>query len=285
MRLSPQSPAGNPWQIRDSHASWMVESPEGQVRLEIDLDGPQPGISQLCYLSKALPGKLLGLTSRAKNGTHAENEDLGWTLGSAYPRGSNLIANYQNLVNPQNTLQIDWRIVPAFISQDSHDESPENFDRACLEIDVVVSLHTESLESYPQITAKTQLACDQFLYVPDPEDSMQPVFLPNEVVAQASEKPGYAVYRLRDLPWSYLEMVYPADFSRWQGNLSANESPSANALNASNEQIFCWDLDCKLLEKGVIRRLQLRALLLPKHNDLTLARRSYAKFVTDKLPL
>ena len=144
---------------------------------------------------------------------------------------------------------------------------------------MVISLHTESLESYPQITTKSQLACDQLLYLLGHDGSMQPAVLQDGIARQTTNEPGCAIYRFHDLPWSYLEMAYPADFGRWQGSLSTEDSTT------TNEQISSWKLDCDLLEKGVIRRLQVRAILLPKHNDQTLALRSYAKFVANKPPL
>jgi len=301
MRPFSHSPTDSPWEIRGSYAIWEITpsdtqvGPEEQLKLEIDLDGRQPTISQLGYLGKTLPGRMLGVTVSVKN------EESDWTLESVYQRGSDLIATYQNSDNPQCSMQLEWRVASALTLPDRFAES-SNDDGAFLIIDLVISLHTESLESYPHITTKTQLACDQFLYLLAQNDSIQPAVLQNGIAAQASDQPGCAVYRLQDLPWSYLEMVYPADFGHWQGSQSTNDPPSkrdtcsaydpqlvkeplVKDLGAASEQTSCWKLDCELLEKGVIRRLQLRAILLPKDNDQTLALQSYAKFAVNKLPL
>jgi hypothetical protein len=284
MRPFSHSSIDSPWIIRDTQAIWKMDSLDGQVELEIDLNGAQPTIRQLCCLGKTLPGNLLGVT------VHVNHEEPGWSLESVYQRSSDLIATYQNSAIPQCSLQINWQVTPALTFSSSLDESSEDCDRAFLNIDMVISLHTESLESYPQITTKSQLACDQLLYLLGHDGSIQPAVLQDGIARQTTNEPGCAVYRFRDLPWSYLEMVYPADFVRWQGNLSTEDLPLAKKLSAkdpstTSEQISCWNLDCNLLEKGVIRRLQLRAILLPKHNDKTLALRSYAKFIANKPPL
>jgi hypothetical protein len=303
MRLTPQSSADSPWKISGSQAIWKVESLDAKTELKIGLDGPQQGISLLRYQGKILPGRILGVTTGAKN------EDLNWILRMARLRGIDLLVTYQNSSSPQSTLQMDWRI------------SLSPGDQVLLKIGVVISMHTESLESYPHITATTQLACDQFLYVDDREDNTQTTISSDLAGVQAfqktpdlagqsssglassglassglssvdpsikelaSDRPGSAVYRLRELPWSYVEMVYPADFGHWLGSMSANDLSHEGHPHEEGDWTSRWDLGCKLLEKGVIRRLQLRGLLLPRQNDLILARRGQATFAAEKLPL
>jgi|GEM_PF-5447973 len=298
---TPRGPANTPWQISDFRATWKVESLEARI----ELDKPQLGIDLLRYQGKPLPGRMLGITAGTKN------EYLEWTPRMVRQRGRDLTATYQDSSSPQSTLQMDWRISPA----------PN--EEILLEVGVVVSMHTESLESYPHIVATTQLACDQLFYLVDSQDGTQTTALPNgaevqefqaspdsknsselagqswigqSAKEQTRDRPGCAVYRLQNLPWSYAEMVYPADFGYWQGSLPAND-PNAiesNQKASSNQKghpigngarISRWDLGCKLLEKGVIRCLQLRGFLLPRHDDLPLARRNQTRFAAEKLPL
>ncbi len=279
MCLTSQSPADSPWQIKGSQALWKAAS----LETRIEIDKPQQGIGPLCYQGMMLPGSMLGIRVRA------EDEDHNWVLQMAYSRGNDLLATYQNEACPQNTLQLNWQISPAVAGE------------SLLQMNVVISMHTESLESFPRLTAKTELTCDLLQYVvvpqvdvPDtirskttadqtlrdsPDRAQQSSVGPPERI-QDADCPGGAVYRLRDLPWSYAEMVYPADFGHWQGiqttRIRSHEDPGGRGW------ISRWDLSNGLLEKGVIRRQQLRALLLPRQNDLSHARRALEKFALEK---
>ena len=164
MSLTPQSSVDVPWHISDFQAIWKLDSLEARI----DMSKPQLGIGLLRYQGKTLPGKMLGVSVRT------ENKDLDWILQMGYLRGNDLMATYRNSSCPQSTLQIDWRI------------SAVSADEVLLKIDVVVSMHTESLESYPHITATTQLACDQFLYVTDPQVNTQTTILSTATDAQGS---------------------------------------------------------------------------------------------------
>jgi hypothetical protein len=234
------------------------------------------------YLDHVLPGNLLGilintrhsllspagsLSSPGSNQGEVDKtsvEPNEWTLKSVRHRGPKLTATYHHATNSQDRLQLDWHI------------SSEPQVEVLLIIDVVVSLYTESLESYPQVAMQTELVGSQLLYVDQEENRKAQIVSGSTPLA--TNQLGSAVYRIQDFPGSYIELAYPADFSHWEGQ-QHSISPDHNTLGSH------WNLACELLEKGVIRRFQLRGLIVPKHNDLSFARKYLAGYTHELLPL
>ncbi len=225
---------------------------------KVELDHPQRGIHRLRFGELSLSGWLLGITSVEKV------IDGNWELIDSYSRGNDLVADYCSLAGEPVSKQVYWTIHPQTSRQNP------------LQIDVVASVQTELLQSYPRITVSTQLQCEAILFSSNHGDGRESV---DDLGASDSgsweiETPGCAIYRFLDVPWSYVEMAHPADFCRWRG--SSVEGGSWQSR---------WDIENRFLEKGVIRRFQLRGALLPRQNDLLLARQLFAKFAAKKPPL
>ena len=126
------------------------------------------------------------------------------------------------------------------------------FDDDVVQIDGIVSLQTCLLESFPLIAAQT------------------------EVSSEIAAGPGAGILvRGHNSAWSYAELVQPED---------RRDSPSIDALDTSRVAI-CHKLGGQFLEKGVIRRLRLRGLFMPRDDDAQLADKYLTSLETEELPL
>ena len=268
--MSLEQPPSSSWQIDAQTATLNTETLVGKV----ELDHPHRGIHRLCYEKLSLPGWLLGIASGdiAINGKGAT--DGSWDLVDTYARGSDLVASYRSLAGGQVTRQVYWSV-----HQHANRQDPQQVP---LMIDVVASVQTELLQSYPRVFVSTQLPCETLLFVSNHVVGREWVVGKESVVeleastsaSRKIETPGCVIYRLIDIPWSYVEMAHPTDFCSWHGFYVED------GLWQS-----VWDVETKFLEKGVIRRFQLRAALVPRKNDLQLAHQLFSKFAAKNPPL
>ncbi len=120
-----------------------------------------------------------------------------------------------------------------------------------VQLDAIVSLQTCLLESFPNIWTSTNL--------------------PGNVAD------GLQVGSLlrSDAAWSYAESVQPED----RGTLRSMDSSGQDHVRIAHQ------LGGQFLEKGVIRRLRVRGLFLPRDNDIELAEKYLASMKSEELPL
>ncbi len=123
---------------------------------------------------------------------------------------------------------------------------------AVVRVDAIVSLQTSLLESYPNLWACADLPGEI-------ADGVQSGFL----------------LRGSDPAWSYAELVQAED----RGVLRNIDTSGSNRVKIAHQ------LDGQFLEKGVIRRLRVRGLFLPRANDIKLAERYGASLSSEELPL
>jgi hypothetical protein len=121
-------------------------------------------------------------------------------------------------------------------------------------LDVILSLQTPLLESFPRVATHSQLPAGEA-----------------SVVAAAGD---CVLLRPTAGDWSYAEMTHPKDRGDWQ------------LSSAADDQLrFERHLGGQFMEKGVIRRLRLRGAFLPRHNDLDLAAHYFALLAEETPPL
>lgn len=121
-------------------------------------------------------------------------------------------------------------------------------------VEVVVSVQTEFLETHPGFSLASEL----------PTAEGQRDFSPAEgvVLLHASEA------------WSVAELSPPSDFQVGE-----------TIEQATGGIATCWQLAPDFLEKGVIRRVRVRTLALPRLGDANAARDAYEAICSERPPL
>jgi hypothetical protein len=120
-------------------------------------------------------------------------------------------------------------------------------------LDAVVSIQTRQWEAYPRVAVASSLAGAERV----------------EVAA------GVALLRVPGADWSYAEMALPEDFAG-----PAGAPGDAAAPNATR-----WTFGDQFMERGVIRRLRVRAAILPRTGDEISAARLLAALRAEQPPL
>ncbi len=242
-------------------AIWNLASSTAELRTphlkgETDLARPWTGLHCLKYRERALEGSILGLATC--EGLFGEGVD------ESFVRGNDLVARYRETNDRPFSLQVYWRV-----------KSHEN---GTVVVDFLLSFETQLLESFPQLRITTELPCDQIWTLPSQTGPSQtasvqtgPVQLPSD---QQHEGSSCMVLRSENENWSYAEMAHPEDQDHWR-------------FEGQNQEtgIVQRTVGGTFLEKGVIRRLRLRGVFLPRENDLQLAAECLTKFAREAPPL
>jgi len=123
-------------------------------------------------------------------------------------------------------------------------------------LDAILSLQTDLLESYPTLSVETNFT--------DAAEIPPVCAVGNDgTLVQPS---GQA--------WSYAEATHPDD----QGTLQIEQTQPARVE-------LKRELAGDFMEKGVIRRLRVRGVFLPRENDEALAKKLLASLATEEPPL
>ena len=225
MTNSPSATAADVWRFGTSNAQLLISSLSG----EVTLDNPAAGIGRLAWNDVPLVGHVLGVSA----GESSSPQD-------AFARGADLVAVYAQTEPQRFSWQVYWRA-----------SAPE---AGVVLLDVILSLQTPLLESFPRVATHSQLAASEASTVAAEGDCI--------------------VLRPTEGDWSYAEMTHPKDCGSWQLSSAANNQISLQRT-----------LGGQFLEKGVIRRLRLRGAFLPRENDLELAAHYFALLATETPPL
>lgn len=233
------------WSVSGTSAS-LLRSP---FALEIDLARPVQGMRLPSLASAGGPASLLGWSWR-RDANELEQPPVDW-----YLRDRVLTAVYAGHVGAPWDIQIDWHVVAPVA---------ELADVQCV-VDVVVSVQTDLLEAYPTVLCRTQgdQAPSRF-WQAGPADG----FVPWDGIATplaASWSPG------TDRGHAYLEFGVPADFEL--------QRPAPGAAST------CWEYRRSFQEKGVIRRLRMRAVWLASSVSPEDVARCWADLAAQPLPL
>lgn len=123
-------------------------------------------------------------------------------------------------------------------------------NRQAAAIETIVSVQTRLWEAYPSIVVTSALQA------------------PEAVI-----RDQYVVYRT-DRDWSYVEATPPGDFKLAEHVMTSGDLNSAP-----------WRFDKCFMERGVIRRLRLRAAIVPSQEDEHAGSRLVEALISDDPPL
>ncbi len=217
-----------------------------KLSASVDFADPSLGLQQLHYAGTRVAGHLLGVATRNSN-----------PVSDVFIRGEDLVATNSETDEQPYSLEICWHAT-------SHKQIPI--------LDLILSLETSLLESFPSVSTQSQLSADETWLVPGNET------LATQVTGGSAEIPSQeplcVVLRPAGADWSYAEMSHPAD----QGTIRINSL-------ADGQIGIDRDLAGAFLEKGVLRRLRLRGALVPRENDLQLAKKLSSELAVEAPPL
>jgi hypothetical protein len=268
MTSTPDTPPRNRWQLTHAHA--LFQSP--RVRIQVTPAQPQRG----AFVER------MGVERIGKN-PPSETDRLGplfqlelpWgerdePLAELYGRLEDLVITYEQQSPGTVRPQVYWRVL-------------STNGLAEFGIEYVLSMQTDRLDSTPTCAIASQVAGpSEVLHAGNESaaESSEPwVSLDTHAGSSASfhaaEGRPCALFRPEGVEWSYLEMLYPGDFTSAQ---CGPVSPPAGVQ-------IRWRLFAESLEKGVIRRARLRGFVIPRANDLEVAERLWMDFLVSELPL
>jgi hypothetical protein len=123
------------------------------------------------------------------------------------------------------------------------------------------------------VEARSRLAAEEVLQLTDPHNN-RAAPLPLSSRARCTTPPSCLVFRLPEGKSSYIEMVHPLDF------VETNLEPHADGFIRCTTRVFRGRL-----EKGVILRSRLRAMIVPRKDDIETAATCYRDFACSEPPL
>jgi hypothetical protein len=185
-----------------------------------------------------------------------------------YARGRDLIVAYPESPSWPVCADIIWRAI-----------SPAETRDVVAGVDVVISVRTALLDSWPELAVRSVLPSAEVLRLAEAETGQ---FEPCGVtpgsgcVFDVSTGPCLFVFRFPDLAFSYAEMTHPADFRG-----AALASPAENPTSVETRH----RLFAERLEKGVILRGRVRGVVVDRTRDLQTAAACYAALATADPPL
>ena len=178
--------------------------------------------------------------------------DAAFALSECYIRGNDVVANYA-AVSPRTVPPvIYWRAI--------------HFPHGVAGIDLLISMQTSRLNSDPRITNRSIVpACEVWCLMSgqQPQAFRQIALSACEPWTAAGRNvAGAFLFRLTGHDVSYLEIISPAELAEVE---LCREGELAGPVRLS------YQLFPERLEKGVIRRVPIRSLLLPRGTDQQLA--------------
>ena len=184
-----------------------------------------------------------------------------------YVRGGDLVVTYADRPAPAMRAQLYWRA-------GAHDRRG-----AIAAIELVVSVQTSLLDSFPALAVRTQLVASEAYQLVDSRGSFAAIVPPGGDLAldDSPELPQCFLFRLPGRQFSYAEMVHPADGrqSLWDGWLHG----------VDYRMLLRHELFAQRLEKGVILRARVLGVFLDRKDDKTAAAAHWDSFLCEALPL
>jgi hypothetical protein len=173
-------------------------------------------------------------------------------IDEVYVRGDDVIATYRLASERTARPQVVWSAA---------------VDDETLALDLTVAMQTQLLASDPSLTSVTTAETAEVLMAVGTVEQ----FEFEDAATGSSESCGLFLFRLPDCDYSYAEMVYPPDYH-------------AGQMKCGDGRLE-YRLICEPLEKGVIRKAQLRGMLVPRQRDIQLASLSFRSLPAAAPPL
>ncbi len=246
----------------------------------IDLARPDQGLSLNSTTIGQLPSTLRILAV-----TFADHQSIEPARIDAYIRGNDLVVTYAEAPPHRLRSQIYWRPIAPSEFAPSHEK------QIVAAFELIVSSNTSLLDADPQSTVRTFLSSIAQITNFQRRDSnqlvAQSISLPSSTgepnpatpVDHTAGNTGCYLARFDSTPYSYLEMIHPADFcgTRIHSQLAP---PSKEPCTLIEHQLFR-----QRLEKGVILRARIRAALVTRQDDEACALSAYEHFAASEPPL
>ncbi|MCA9235915.1 MAG: hypothetical protein KDA44_10620 [Planctomycetales bacterium] len=188
-----------------------------------------------------------------------------WTVA-----GEQLADNLLAIRSDAETTPFDWPVVDAYVRGNDLAVSygttmsrpfslqiywsALNLPPAVAAIEAVVSVQTELLQTHPGFALVSNLPT-----AASPRDF---ALADGAVLLHVGQS------------WSIAELAPPTDFARGE----AIENPAGGVTTR-------WRLEPEFLEKGVIRRVRVRTLVLPRSGDVKAAQQCYDQLCAERPPL
>lgn len=240
------------WQLADYSAQLSLPSLTAQVNVM----EPWRGLLAPQWRGAALPAAFSVLQVDARELIAPNRLPL-----EVYVRQQDLIASYAPSEGRNVQTQIYWRAA----QQDS-----------VATLELILSAQTHLLDSRPSLLALSTLPAGAVFHLLEQADRLTEISL--DFQARREFAPGECLplflFRPHRAAFSYAEMVQPADFA-------------GASLELRGEELlrFSHPLFAERLEKGVIRRVRLCGVFLPRDGDLERVLAIYRNFIAEPLPL
>lgn len=221
---------------------------------EIDVSRPQDGFRwQRSSVAPSSTAPILAVHRSVQEligGSHADRAAL-WPLGTteAYIRGYDLVASYEPAADWPFSTQLYWQA-----------GSMRQLPGVHGSLSLLVSVQTPLLDTYPRISVASEIPPGEVLLLSRDEtggNSLETVRGARVVREPAAT--SCVLVRPKESEFTYAEIAVPGDFHEL--HLRSHDA------SASTE----WRLFSEFLEKGVIRRARIHAVLLPRVDDVDLA--------------
>lgn len=247
------------WSLTGSIAQLRVAG----LQAQLDVRRPRRGLHAIAVRIAgewtpvvALP-QLLQLTLAGREGGADR-------LLDSYVRTVDLVATYAPHAGHDVQSQVYWRGL----------ECPA---ASAWGVELLLSVQTDLLNSDPSSVIATDVSAQE-IWTTRGDDAwercdLRPPAAPGQEVAA---RHGSFLFRLAEIPVSYLEMVHPSDLDRATISLASDDGSRAK----SSLRLFP-----DAMEKGVIRRGRVRGLFLPRADDLLAATALRREFVAAEPPL
>jgi hypothetical protein len=267
MTHPPSRDSTSPWKLEKELASCYA----GNFQLKVSLSEPFRGASLRWEESGRAPFEANLFQLQWPWKTETEAEPGSEPISEAYVRHQDLVITYQQRAPRTVRPQVYWR------SLSSGRTSPPQE----LGLEFLLSLQTDRLASEPKCQLVTEFLGEHCVLHAPPTGLestgtvWQPVPPVERVELTSAACRPCLLFRPTGSDWSYLEMLYPGDFTH-----VAVERRGIVGSTGSRWTLFDEDL-----EKGVIRRARLRGMLLHRENDHVVAEQLWNEFLQSELPL
>lgn len=245
------------WTLDGSTARWR----SANLRLRLDVGCPDQGLGEAHWGDRPLPAWRMLRVVALSSGGHRP------VLEGAYVRGRDVVASYAQTAHSPVRTEVYWRIRPPSDAQGG----------AVLE--TIVSAQTELLDSDPRVEISSVLTGRDWrlLRAPGAPDTCESLPVDARQPCRVPVPPGGAAVLLRasDAGCSYGQVMPGAD---WVD--SRITSDTAGVATTLTTTYFT-----ARLEKGVLRRTGVAALLMPRDHDEALLRAYWSAWQAAAPPL
>ena len=240
------------WQLVDYLANLTLPN----LAARVNVLEPWQGLLAPHWQNASLPSSVAVLQVDARELIAANRLPL-----EAYTRQHDLIATYAPSEGRNVQSQIYWRA---------------RHQAGATSVELIISAQTHLLDSRPGLQAISTLPAAAVFHLRINAEQLEEASLDfqGKLDFSSDEYAPLFLFRPHGATYSYAEMVQPSDFV-------------GASLELRGEDLlrFSHPLFGERLEKGVIRRVRMAGLFMPRDGDLDRALSCYQAFISEPLPL